>query len=504
MRNANPYFKLLLTVCVWLPAYTGNLFSQSSCLSFPANTPSNQYVVPSVAQSVSCTSNNYSFCNQYPQLPCKLLDCNSQDGYACYQFVRAYMAQYGKGSISPIWIPPVMPYISNAYSSAHIDIDNAYLETCAGLEAFPTIPQAMSYSGHTGVRVMDGNVFSVESKLNNNEPLVKHTFYGYANYYPVPLFYIGKMEMDNTTAPDVVNLSGAKEFSLINRSAGGVVYNWCAETPSLVKIEALDASNSRVRITPLGCGTTRLRASYSTSCDADEQIITLKTTTTNCTCAEGTYISSNGPFVKTPIATFNQLSPGTITATIDDTGTSPTITWQKLSGNETYWYSGGQGNRILTIRLATSQYIALRAQVYYEGTLYCTRDITFMANSWGGLSNPNSGGNVSDSAIMTEDTKNWAVVDSRTISAPRSAVAFNNFHVAPNPVQRTFLLSAEQPLAAKVELANSVGQSLYRLNFDQAAYPASIDVSDLPNGIYFLKISTDDDGVSCLKVVVEH
>jgi hypothetical protein len=75
------------------------------------------------------------------------------------------------------------------------------------------------------------------------------------------------------------------------------------------------------------------------------------------------------------------------------------------------------------------------------------------------------------------------------------------FKVYPNPAQDQ--LTIETPSAAyKISLVNSVGQLVYYE--EKCSGKRQIDVSDLTDGIYFMRIETAEKQYTNRKIVVQH
>ncbi len=69
----------------------------------------------------------------------------------------------------------------------------------------------------------------------------------------------------------------------------------------------------------------------------------------------------------------------------------------------------------------------------------------------------------------------------------------------PNPSKELLFMEIENPILSRIQIFNSQG----RLLWDKEEVPSSIDVSALPNGAYFLKIS-NSKGVQSKRFMVVH
>jgi hypothetical protein len=83
----------------------------------------------------------------------------------------------------------------------------------------------------------------------------------------------------------------------------------------------------------------------------------------------------------------------------------------------------------------------------------------------------------------------------------------NNFITYPNPTNGLFAIrfKTKNPEGVFLEVYNTIGARLtsQRLNGRDEGNPEQIDLSFLPDGIYFLKISTEEYEVQ-KKVVIQH
>ncbi len=117
-----------------------------------------------------------------------------------------------------------------------------------------------------------------------------------------------------------------------------------------------------------------------------------------------------------------------------------------------------------------------------NGVYPYTVGATYYGNVVGGNTGPQSG-----HATISESVT--AYHPSNDVRTPSATIAHSFY---PNPASSTLYLSmdATSESNARLEIANSLGQVLQRMNYLQPSITYTLDVSALPNGIYFLTLST--------------
>lgn len=100
--------------------------------------------------------------------------------------------------------------------------------------------------------------------------------------------------------------------------------------------------------------------------------------------------------------------------------------------------------------------------------------------------------------ITTDNANLWLTSPLMGMAAFRNtqlqAGSFNTakFHVYPNPAHSTISINSGNAVITKIEFINSLGQSTKEVNNNFE----TIDIADLPAGIYMMKISSDAGAVN--------
>jgi len=111
---------------------------------------------------------------------------------------------------------------------------------------------------------------------------------------------------------------------------------------------------------------------------------------------------------------------------------------------------------------------------------------------------------VGDYTVKVTDSNGCEQTTSQIVTSLAEVKELENLSIYPNPTQDYAIIAAEfsENVAVQVELFNAVGTSILRQNFEQIrqlAYP--LDFSDLPTGIFYVKIRINDYSVIGRKVV---
>lgn len=97
----------------------------------------------------------------------------------------------------------------------------------------------------------------------------------------------------------------------------------------------------------------------------------------------------------------------------------------------------------------------------------------------------------------------WTSFPTREVAEPNHLPEKNEntIQLFPNPASNILFITGLSP-SSRIEVINSIGQSLYGLNGDSTTVSISVDF--LPNGCYWLKITSNFHEQSIKKFVVNH
>jgi hypothetical protein len=81
---------------------------------------------------------------------------------------------------------------------------------------------------------------------------------------------------------------------------------------------------------------------------------------------------------------------------------------------------------------------------------------------------------------------------------------YSRFSISPNPARNRIFISSEKIFTKmKIELFNSLGQSVLDKSISPIQNKTEIDLPNLPNGIYYLKMETENNFFS-QKIVIQN
>lgn len=83
-------------------------------------------------------------------------------------------------------------------------------------------------------------------------------------------------------------------------------------------------------------------------------------------------------------------------------------------------------------------------------------------------------------------------------------ISISTFYAYPNPAKNKIFVSSKQSFSnAKIALHNSFGQSVLEKTFQLLPTKTEIDLPSLPDGIYFLKIQSQNN-FFCQKIIIQN
>jgi len=373
--------------------------------------------------------------------------CNPN--YNCHGFVVAYFENKCRPAYDHYITPPYScPYDRIAEDPGDDAIltdawktTGKYARVCNEADANVVSYDIQNYfGGHSAVKIdIPGGGIKYMSKYGNDGPLVLHNLNGSHYHYLEANVdsthfwtYIGGINGN-----EYITGTNPTNYSVINKS--GVSYSWSIVSGYTNIYISSGSSQSSVTLTPLHSGTAVLRLTSSSNCGSQSQQITL-TIQTNI-CLEGTY--DNAGMYGLNLNTTNSVATGSVSATVTCPDAT-SYTWQKTSGNLSYYASG--------------------ANVYFTMT---------------------SGSSISFNVTARNS--------SNTVLGSRSITFYNygSYMASPNPASTSFKIDVIGGVALTVVLYDLHDNSIVQKTREYKAR-SSIDVSSIAPGTYILKIYRGD------------
>jgi hypothetical protein len=112
--------------------------------------------------------------------------------------------------------------------------------------------------------------------------------------------------------------------------------------------------------------------------------------------------------------------------------------------------------------------------------------------------------NTSSDWTSAPQPQTWGMLNSgQVVSIHEVKNSFTEVSVFPNPVTNELKIQNAELKIKEVEIYNSVGEKVFQSRVSHLTPAISVNVSQLPSGIYFYRITSADLKVACGKFAVE-
>lgn len=436
----------MTSLYLWMAALAGLWFSVEKPVEPAASgVPKKNLACPCLYQFAS------------PDPFCLIEEYNSNDGYSCYDYVRAAIEygwidrNCGRRSPSGQFIN-----INQNVPNGPITGDNKYIPVCNENQA-----EVISYTGHAVLKLWGSTPYA--SKASDIDPLYIHTQPGVIGGGGPPQYsvYVGSIN----AATSAISPGSQRTFSI--KHVNGLTYSWSFSAAywDVVGGSANSASVTLLAKCPShvsGNQNTAVSVTVSTSCGSRTQSVNIPVSCPISYCT-GTYLRNGSSTVYT-LNSYNGNPAGGITTTMAGSSGVAYI-WTKTSGANVYWYTFGTGNRQMYISLSSGQ----SAGFNISASTGCSRSVVYVATSF--RPGPQQGSDPAQAAAGLDDG----------VAGLAGSVS-----VYPNPVRSVLHLEAAPELAGQAfRILSPQGATVYQGALE--AGTMQIRLEALPAGIYFLQ-----------------